>query len=157
MSYNRHFIIFSFYLGPWSTQVQLYYWWSLHIQIYRLSSSQTSCKKWVKLDLDSFTLPVSTHIPPLCNSVWLKEIVQGSFYTNSTWLYSAIAKPNMIITTKKHSIFWNYLVLICKAEITYLPPFYWIISSCLQFPWFGWPFSWEFCYAAASVCHIYSV
>ena len=25
----------------------------------------------------------------------IKEIVQGSYYTDSTWLYSAIAKPNM--------------------------------------------------------------
>ena len=48
-----------------------------------------------------------------------KEIVRGSYYTDSTWHYSAIAKPNMITKTKKLSIFWNYLALICKAEIPY--------------------------------------
>ena len=53
-----------------------------------------------------------------------KEIVQRSYYADSIWLYSAISKPNMIIKTKKLSIFWNYLDLICKAEIPYLPPFY---------------------------------
>ena len=40
-----------------------------------------------------------------------------------TWLYSAIAKPNMTIKTKQLSIFWNYLAQICKAEIPCLPPF----------------------------------
>ena len=34
-----------------------------------------------------------------------KEIEQGSYYTDFTCLYSAIAKPNMIIKTKKLSIF----------------------------------------------------
>ena len=32
-----------------------------------------------------------------------KEIVQGSYYTNSTWLYSAIAKPNMYYNQNKES------------------------------------------------------
>ena len=34
-------------------------------------------------------------------SIQSKENVQGSYYTNSTCLYSAIAKPNMINKTKK--------------------------------------------------------
>ena len=34
-----------------------------------------------------------------------KEIVQGSYYTDFTCLYSAIAKPNMKIKIKKLSIF----------------------------------------------------
>ena len=44
----------------------------------------------------------------------------------SYWLHLtfAIAKSNMIIKTKKLSIIWNYLVLISKAEIPYLPQFY---------------------------------
>ena len=53
-----------------------------------------------------------------------KENVQGSYYMDSTWLYSAIAKLNMIIKAKEPSILWNYLALICKAETPYLPPFY---------------------------------
>ena len=52
----------------------------------------------------------------------IKGNVQGSYYANSTWLYTAMAKPNMIIKTKKLSIFWNYLALMWKAEVPYLPP-----------------------------------
>ena len=50
--------------------------------------------------------------------------IKESLTKDSYWLYSAIAKPNMIIKTKKLSIFWNYSALICKTEIPYLPPFY---------------------------------
>ena len=53
-----------------------------------------------------------------------KENVQGICDSDSTCLYSAIVKPNMTMKTKILSIFWNYLDLICKAEIPYLPPFY---------------------------------
>ena len=35
-----------------------------------------------------------------------------------------ISKPNIIIKTNNVSIFWNYLALVCKAEIPYPPPFY---------------------------------
>ena len=51
----------------------------------------------------------------------LKEVVQGTGDSDSTCLYSAIAKPNMSIKTKKLSIIWHYLALICKAEMPYLP------------------------------------
>ena len=50
---------------------------------------------------------------------FFKENVQGTWDSDSTCLYSSNTKPNMTIKTKKLSIFWNYLALICKAEIPY--------------------------------------
>ena len=68
----------------------------------------------------------------------IKETVQGTCDSDSTCLYSAIAKPNMTIKTKKLSTFCNYLALICKAEIPYLPPFYTRLNHkfLIHFPWF---------------------
>ena len=60
----------------------------------------------------------------------IKGNVQGSYYANSTWLSSAIAKLNMTIKTKKLNIIWSYLALIYKAEIPYQPPFYHTTSCC---------------------------
>ena len=39
-------------------------------------------------------------------------------------VHSAIVKLNKTIKTKKLSIIWSYLALICRAEIPYPPPFY---------------------------------
>ena len=52
-------------------------------------------------------------------------------------LHLAIVKPNMIIKTDLLSIFWNYLALICKAEILYLTSLSLIVlflykSSCIK-------------------------
>ena len=66
-----------------------------------------------------------------------KENVQGSYYTKSTCLYSAIAKSNVIIKTKTLSIFWNYLSLICQTEILYIwLTYHWQFNSYFQVPWY---------------------
>ena len=51
------------------------------------------------IDLDNYTHEMMTIVP--------KESVQGTGYSDSTCLYSAFTKPNMIIKTKKLSIFWK--------------------------------------------------
>ena len=85
-----------------------------HITTILLNYSMFSCQ-WL----------TNTDPPPSAwDYVMIKETVQGSYDTHSTWLYSAIGKPNTIIKTMKLSIFWNYLALICTADIPYLPPFY---------------------------------
>ena len=43
---------------------------------------------------------------------------------DSACLDLAIAKPNLLINTDLLIIIWNYLSLICKTEILYLPHFY---------------------------------
>ena len=91
-----------------------------HITTILLNYSMFSCQ-WL----------TNTDPPPSgWDSVMIKETVRGSYDTHSTWLYSAIGKPNTIIKTMKLSIFWNYLALICTADIPYLPPFYHTTSCC---------------------------
>ena len=67
------------------------------------------------------------------HNIWLYRMGKRQIRVNETLGLShhyrqgnCTTKPNMIIKTKtkKLSIFWNYLALICKAEIPYPPPVY---------------------------------
>ena len=65
------------------------------------------------------------------------EYVLQHYSMNNEGIYSAIAKPNMTIKTKKLSIFRNFLVPIYKTEIPYLPPICLNCKLLLHFPWAG--------------------
>ena len=78
-------------------------------------------------------------IPNRASRVWseglslLAKKMYKELVTDSACLSSTIAKPNMTIKTRKLNIFWNFLALICKAEIPYTPHKFLFIIFFIRF------------------------